>query len=251
MLNPIDHPVCVSLPDRLSNVNDFHPHLPVAMLFISLLRPSRVVELGCYLGDSLCAFAQAARELSLPTKVYGIDTWKGDANSGHYGEDVIMDLRRFLGQFGYMNVELIRSLTHDAAAQFADDSIDLLHIDADHTYEGVKADFEDYLPKLSPQGVVLFHDIATVHNPNLHVWKYWPELKLRYPGRWFEFPHSWGVGVLCPKDIHVNMRSLLSETEPKDIKKIQAFFTALGNRVMDHAATRRSAAQAMNVALQK
>ncbi len=36
--------------------------------------------------------------------------------------------------------------------------IDYLHIDADHTYEGVKKDFELYSKRMSPQGIISIHD---------------------------------------------------------------------------------------------
>jgi predicted O-methyltransferase YrrM len=35
---------------------------------------------------------------------------------------------------------------------------DLIHIDADHTFEGVKKDFELYSEKLMPGGIITIHD---------------------------------------------------------------------------------------------
>lgn len=42
-------------------------------------------------------------------------------------------------------------------------SIDVLFIDGDHTYEGVKADFDAYLPLVSDGGLIAFHDIIDDH----------------------------------------------------------------------------------------
>ena len=36
--------------------------------------------------------------------------------------------------------------------------IDFLHIDGDHTYEGVKLDWELYSPKVRPGGYITVHD---------------------------------------------------------------------------------------------
>ena len=38
-LNPLDHPVCLSPPRRLSSVLSWHEHLPFAMFLIDLARP--------------------------------------------------------------------------------------------------------------------------------------------------------------------------------------------------------------------
>ena len=52
---------------------------------------------------------------------------------------------------------------------------DILLIDGDHNYEGVKADFEMYAPLVKKGGLILFHDII---NQNCGVPKFWNELKL-------------------------------------------------------------------------
>ena len=41
-----------------------------------------------------------------------------------------------------------------------DESIDLLHIDADHHYEAVASYFDSYYPKVSKGGIILIHDTA-------------------------------------------------------------------------------------------
>ena len=44
--------------------------------------------------------------------------------------------------------------------------IDFLFIDGDHTYEGVKQDFEMYSPLLNKNGIIAFHD--SVSNVDKH-----------------------------------------------------------------------------------
>lgn len=59
--------------------------------------------------------------------------------------------------------------------------LDFLFIDGDHSYEGVKRDFEMYSPLVRGGGVIAFHDIVD-HPPELQcqVKKFWDEVKLRY-----------------------------------------------------------------------
>jgi hypothetical protein len=60
------------------------------------------------------------------------------------------------------------------------DKYDLIFIDGDHRYEGVKHDFETYRPLLSERGVILFHDVDPDHafkgGMGGNVWKFWQEL---------------------------------------------------------------------------
>lgn len=79
------------------------------------------------------------------------------------------------------------------------DPIELLFIDGDHTYEGVKKDYEMYSPLVRIGGTIVFHDICE-HPPETKcdVKRFWDEVK---QGKDFkEFlsePLSWGgIGVL-------------------------------------------------------
>jgi predicted O-methyltransferase YrrM len=80
--------------------------------------------------------------------------------------------------------------------------LDLLFIDGDHTYAGVKKDFEMYSPLVPSTGTIAFHDI--VDGPESAVGgvpRFWRELKQTRPH--LEFVKSWqqggwGIGVLPP-----------------------------------------------------
>jgi predicted O-methyltransferase YrrM len=60
------------------------------------------------------------------------------------------------------------------------DSFDLIFIDGDHRYVGVKQDFEAYREMLSSRGVIVFHDVDPDHafkgGAGGDVWKFWDEL---------------------------------------------------------------------------
>lgn len=48
------------------------------------------------------------------------------------------------------------------------DAVDFLHIDADHRYHMVKADYERFSPKVVPGGVVILHDTLLDEGPGDH-----------------------------------------------------------------------------------
>ena len=97
-------------------------------------------------------------QLGATTRAYAVDTWEGDVHSGLYVAEILSELRAYHDPLYNGFSRLIQSTFDQAVNQFPDHSIDLLHIDGLHSYEAVKHDFESWLPKLSEQAVVLFHD---------------------------------------------------------------------------------------------
>jgi len=71
---------------------------------------------------------------------------------------------------------------------------DLLLIDGDHSYEGVKKDFEMYVPLVKERGLILMHDICNV---NEGVKDFWREIK--YPKVGLEYGGvKYGGGQIVP-----------------------------------------------------
>ena len=161
-------------------------------------RPDLIVELGTQYGVSLFTFAQAARDEGCHPSLHAVDTWEGDSFTGAYGDDVYETVTRIRdAEFADLDIELHQSLFRDVVGGFADNSIDLLHIDGCHDYDAVKDDFETWLPKVAPGGVVLLHDIAA--NTDMGSALFWKELVKEH--RAFDFQHSLGLGVLFPKGV--------------------------------------------------
>jgi hypothetical protein len=69
--------------------------------------------------------------------------------------------------------------------------IDVLLIDGDHSYDGVKADYDKYMPFVKDGGLILFHDVLW---PQKGVMKFfWEEVK--YPKSVLSLSPS-GLGVV-------------------------------------------------------
>ena len=166
--------------------------MPFAHDLIVATRPAVFVELGTHLGESYFGFCQSLAENDVSCLAYAVDTWTGEAHAGFYDETVYEEVAAYNEAnypcFSY----LVRGLFDDALPNFADESVELLHIDGLHTFEAVSHDFYAWLPKVKPGGIILLHDIVVKHR-GFGVWKLWDELKSR--GKTFEFHHSWGLGV--------------------------------------------------------
>lgn len=123
------------------------------------LRPAVVVETGSARGRSTCALALACRQNN-HGKVYAIDPHLPNSWS-EYGTDGnnLAFLEGRLARYGLDGkwCEIIRGTSAEAARTW-DRPIDLLWLDGDHTYEGVKLDFDLFAPFLKPTSLVVFHD---------------------------------------------------------------------------------------------
>jgi GT2 family glycosyltransferase len=229
-------PLVFDQPRRLTDVDSWHRHIPFAFYVVAALEPQTFVELGTHKGDSYCAFCQAVQALGLPTRAYAVDTWVGDEQSGAYGPEVLAELRSHHDPLYGSFSTLLQQTFDKAASEFADGSVDLLHLDGCHTYEAVSHDVETWLPKLSARGVLLLHD-TNVRERGFGVWRLWDELSARYPS--VAFAHGHGVGVLAVgSEVDPGFRDFMDAAGHDPL--VARFFAALGDRIAVPAQERRA-----------
>ena len=231
-------------PLRLEGPLGWAGHVPFAFFLVSVLRPKMIAELGTHFGLSYFAFCQTVDYLSLPTRCYAIDTWRGDKHAGRYAENVYLSVKQYNDDHYARFSRLVRSTFDDALPHFPDASIDLLHIDGLHTYEAVRHDFESWRPKLSRQAVVLFHD-TNVRELDFGVHRLWAEIAPQFPS--FEFWHSHGLGVLGVGDrLSDAMRELFSALQSEEVAQdTRMAYAVLGNALESRATQSRSQSPAL------
>jgi glycosyltransferase involved in cell wall biosynthesis len=224
-------PSALWTPDFITPASAWLSHGPFAFWLMDVLRPRRLVELGTHTGYSYFCFCQAIQTLGLNTESFAVDTWQGDEHSHAYGEDVFEGVAQ--RNAAYASFSHLKRMTFDQAVDdFADGSIDLLHIDGLHFYDAVKHDFESWRPKLSRSAIVLFHD-TRVRERQFGVWKYFRALKRTHAT--FEFRHGHGLGVVAVNHIPPALRPLFNG-DPQRHEELAATFAFLGGAVAARAA---------------
>lgn len=118
---------------------------------------SVIAEIGSYIGASACCFGAAASS-DKNTQIICIDTWNNDAMT-EGNRDTWAEFKKNTTSFSDFIVP-VRGFSTDVVEQVRKTAniFDLLFIDGDHSYEGVKADWEAYKCFLKPGSVVVFHD---------------------------------------------------------------------------------------------
>lgn len=233
-------------PARLVFPPSWVGHIPFAFWIVETVRPASFVELGVHTGLSYCAFLQAVQTLRIGTRCFGIDHWKGEEHAGVYGEEIYQELAGYHDpRYGGFST-LLRLTFDEALPLFPDGSIDLLHLDGFHTYEAASQDFNNWLPKMSPRGIMLFHDV-NVRDRDFGVWQLWEEIGARFPT--FEFVHSHGLGIAhvgnepLPEALEVFFDA---KTNPDALSRTRTYFSRLGRSLLERyeLGVARSEAQA-------
>jgi hypothetical protein len=132
--------------------------------FLKATRPRRVAEVGVWQGE----FAEAVlRECDFIETYYLIDPWKHLADwnkpynvTNEQFEEVYREaLART--EFAKERRVVLRGRTREVAGQLADDSLDFIYIDGDHTLRGITLDLLLLFSKVRQSGFIGGDDFST------------------------------------------------------------------------------------------
>ena len=119
---------------------------------------------GAEIGVSQGRFTMFLCAVMHDMEMIAVDRWEeqpGHKSEGWVGWDHEGSLARFketTGQYFPGRVRIVRADSVAAASRIEDGSLDFVFIDADHSYEGCKADIEAWAPKVRKGGLVCGHD---------------------------------------------------------------------------------------------
>ncbi len=162
-------------------------------------KPKVVMEIGTANGGTLFCFSKLAPK---DATIISIDLPEGEFGGG-YSKDKIPFYKAFAGE--KQTLHLLRENSHapetlDSVKKILKNQlVDFLFIDGDHSYEGVKKDFEIYSQIVRTNGgIVAFHDVAPKGLPEFvgGVPAFWKEVKNKYAHEeYVKDPNQTGFGI--------------------------------------------------------
>jgi predicted O-methyltransferase YrrM len=152
------------------------------------LKPRVAVEIGSARGKTACYIGMALKENG-SGRLYAIDPHIPTEWNDNESLDTYEVMSRHVGALALTDVVTIIRQRSDEPLIDVPSPIDLLFLDGDHSYKGVKADWETFLPRMSPFGLIVFHDTGWEfkrgdkwYRADMGVPRFVEELrKLRYP----------------------------------------------------------------------
>jgi len=127
---------------------------------------SKIVEVGAWKGKSIAYLAVEVINSGKDIKIDAVDTWEGSPESPDHLQDVYIKTGRlyqlFLSNIAPVAhvINPIKMKSVDAANTYEDNSLDVVFIDACHTYECVKEDILAWYPKVKVGGYISGHDYS-------------------------------------------------------------------------------------------
>jgi predicted O-methyltransferase YrrM len=117
--------------------------------FVAQLRYSRILEIGAHFGGSIFSMARGIEHAGLRQSAEIVTVDLRDTNSAQFRANPLV--KRILGHC--FDEQVVRTVSSSFTG-----SVDLMFIDAEHTYEFTKRCFEQYLRLVRPK-IVIFDDI--------------------------------------------------------------------------------------------
>jgi len=134
---------------------------------VELLKMLPKNSVGIELGVCWGTYSLKMVEIIQPSKLHLVDAWEVETAKSRVEEitdpqsKFDLKLRKVQQRFGTNpKVKIHVGLTGVVVKEFADSYFDWIYVDADHSFEGATADFNDYWPKLKSDGYLMAHDYS-------------------------------------------------------------------------------------------
>ena len=177
-------------------------------------KPKVCVEIGSAHGYSACLIS-IALEQNMSGHLWAVDPHFQNHWSDNHAEDTYGAMTRHLRAMGQAGkrVTIIRQTTEKAVDQLPP-SIDFAFIDGDHSYDGVKLDWDAIRPRLAAFGIVIFHDTLWDRHRNDPYYRKWRRADMGVPRLLEEIRLQGYPVVTIDQDWGLTMVQALRHGEP-------------------------------------
>lgn len=152
-------------------------------------KPNSYLEIGIGNGGSWLTFSHINRK-TLKTS-HAVDNLSYYQAIGQKIQEI-----DYIKEFLSLEIEDVQFHNMDSKVYLTNctNRYDVIFIDGDHSYEGVKSDYQHALPLINNNGIMIFHDIASVGAPG--VVKFWNEIKKHHNHEEFIYSNTCGMGLI-------------------------------------------------------
>jgi len=134
--------------DKIETV--WKPLQHFAYALVKKIIPAAIIDVGIYKGFSTLALARFCEG-----EVFGVDDFRIQ------GSEItcLKNIEDIGEMFNIRNITIIKGGSVEVAKEWKHRSADIIHLDASHDYESVKADYDAYREILVDDGIILMHDV--------------------------------------------------------------------------------------------
>lgn len=163
------------------------------------LKPKNALEIGTANGGTLFLLCRLADPQA---RIMSVDLPEGKFGGGYPAWKTKLYKKFALPE---QELDLVRGDSHlpesfeMVKSHFDGAELDYLFIDGDHSYEGVKQDYEMYSPLVRKGGIIAFHDIVEHKSSDCKVNEFWREVKQGKESKEFVKDRDqgqYGIGIL-------------------------------------------------------
>ena len=159
--------------EELKQIHRMHDNYPGGVSYVSGLiemiekyfeKEFKICEIGSYRGVSSEVFAIFCET------VFCVDIWDGNRNDLSQYNMPYIDKHPLSPEENfdimnkeYSNIIKLKSYSVDACQNFPDETLDVIYIDGDHSFDGFIQDIKNWAPKVKSNGYISGHDWSLIN----------------------------------------------------------------------------------------
>jgi predicted O-methyltransferase YrrM len=153
--------------EKIQGYCNFEPLYSQVVDYLNLTPEKKTfLEIGTWLGRSICYFAERVKETNANVDIFAVDTFLGEENATDQqeivkecGGSIYYKFITNMQEAGVLDIITPLKLTSLQASRcFDNNAVDAIFLDASHLYNDVIDDLRAWWPKVKQGGLFMGHD---------------------------------------------------------------------------------------------